>query len=223
MSHEAIARPPRVPSWLVGLFTSFDQTESILGDLQEEFIAITSRLGVARARRWYWRQSAKTIAHLIGNQFCISPWLIATTVFGGFVLHGVANKFTADAIVGLFFLHRHHVTPYYTPSELKAHILWMEISLSIGTAVMSLFAGCVVAVAAKEKEVTATTTLGFLITLVEVGIAVSEAKHVNADAFALLRLYHFQAQLFARALLIAIGGIIVRETRAAMSRQPSGA
>jgi hypothetical protein len=65
--------------------------------------------------------------------------------------------------------------------------------------------------------------LGFLITLVEVGIAVSEAKHVNADAFALLRLYHFQTQLFARALLIAIGGIIVRETRAAMSRQPSGA
>jgi hypothetical protein len=223
MPHETIARPPRVPSWLVGLVTPFDQAESILGDLQEEFTGITSRLGVARARRWYWRQSAKTIAHLIGNQFCISPWLIATTVFGGFVLHGVANKFTADAIVGLFFLHRHHVTPYYTPSELKAHILWMEISLSIGTAVMSLFAGCVVAVAAKEKEVTATTTLGFLITLVEVGIAVSEAKHVNADAFALLRLYHYQAQLFVRALLIIISGIIVRETRSAMSRHPSGA
>jgi hypothetical protein len=111
MSHEAIARPPRVPSWLVGLFTPFHQAESILGDLQEEFTGNTSRLGLARARRWYWRQSAKTIAHLIGNQFCISPWLIPTTVLGGFVLNGVGCKFTADAIVGLFFLHRHHVTP----------------------------------------------------------------------------------------------------------------
>src|SRR5260370_34508118 len=223
MSHEAIARPPCVPSGLSGLFTHVDRAQSTLGALQREYTGITSRLGVVNARRWYWRQSAKTVAHLIGNQFCISPWLIATTVLGGFVLNGVGSKFTADAIVGLFFLDRHHLTPYYAPSELNAHIFWMEISLSIGTAVMSLIAGCVVAIAAKEKEVAATTTLGFLITLVEVGIAVSEAKHVDADAFALLRLHHYQAQLFARALLIAMGGIIVRETRAAISRQPSSA
>lgn len=73
MSQASFVQPPRIAAWLVDLFTPVKQAESIPGDLLEEFLDLTSKLGVARARRWYWRQSLKTIAHLIGTE----GWLLA--------------------------------------------------------------------------------------------------------------------------------------------------
>src|SRR5215813_3365658 len=51
--------PPRLATWLVDLFASAEQAESILGDLAEEFSDIASTSGVLSARRWYWRESPK--------------------------------------------------------------------------------------------------------------------------------------------------------------------
>src|SRR2546429_4997347 len=59
-------RPPSIAARLVSLFGSADQAESILGDLEEEFSDIASKSAAASARRWYWRQSLKTIAQLAG-------------------------------------------------------------------------------------------------------------------------------------------------------------
>lgn len=56
-------RPPRIAAWLVELFVSVEQAESILGDLHEEFSDVASKSGVVAARRWYWRQSINTLAH----------------------------------------------------------------------------------------------------------------------------------------------------------------
>jgi hypothetical protein len=58
---EPRTRPPRLAAWLVNLFASVEDAESILGDLHEEFSDIVSKSGVVPARRWYWRQSVKTI------------------------------------------------------------------------------------------------------------------------------------------------------------------
>src|SRR5215510_5219875 len=79
-------RPPRLAAWLVSLFGSSEQAESILGDLSEEFLDIVSKSGIAFARRWYWRQSLKTIAHLAGSSFRTAPWLLAGVVLLGFLL-----------------------------------------------------------------------------------------------------------------------------------------
>ena len=57
-------QPPRIAVWLVNLFTPAKETESIPGDLLEEFSQLASKSGVTVARSWYWRQTAKTIAHL---------------------------------------------------------------------------------------------------------------------------------------------------------------
>ena len=70
--------PPWVASWLVDLFTPIGQTETIQGDLLEEFSEVASKSGVASARRWYWRQSVKSVAHLIGTGFRAAPWTAAT-------------------------------------------------------------------------------------------------------------------------------------------------
>ncbi|SRR6266446_6783115 len=80
------AHPPRIAVWLVDLFIPIEQAESIPGDMLEEFTALASRSGVAAARHWYWRQSVKTIAHLIGSEFRVAPLSIFGIVLGGYLL-----------------------------------------------------------------------------------------------------------------------------------------
>jgi len=60
-------QPPRPAVWLVNLFTSAEEAESIRGDLLEEYFHLMSKSGVAFAQNWYWRQTVKTIAHLVGG------------------------------------------------------------------------------------------------------------------------------------------------------------
>jgi len=91
MSRPEFVRPPRLASWLINLFTPVEDPESILGDLLEEFSELASKLGVAFARRWYWRQTIRTIAHLAGSGFRAAPWSTTAAVVGGFLL----GKFVA--------------------------------------------------------------------------------------------------------------------------------
>ncbi len=51
MSPSTLAHPPRIASWLVELFASAEQAESILGDLSEEFSDLASRSGIDHACR----------------------------------------------------------------------------------------------------------------------------------------------------------------------------
>jgi hypothetical protein len=74
MSQARFVRPPRIALWLVDLFTPSEQAESIPGDLLEEFLELALKSGDAFARRWYWRQSVKTVAHLIATGFLVVPW-----------------------------------------------------------------------------------------------------------------------------------------------------
>ena len=94
-SRPDLVPPPRIATWLVSLFV-LPEEESILGDLHEEFCDLASKSGVKFARRWYWRQSLTTIAHLFGTGFCAAPWSTSAAVVGGFVLggfvHGLPDK-----------------------------------------------------------------------------------------------------------------------------------
>src|SRR5258708_32959216 len=80
MVETTFVQPPRVAAWLVGLFTPSEQTESLSGDLLEEFSELVLKSGIASARHWYWRQSAKAILNRLGTGFWGAPWLIASIV-----------------------------------------------------------------------------------------------------------------------------------------------
>lgn len=67
-------RPPRLARWLLNAFAPKQQVSPIAGDLWEEFSAVVSREGIRYARRWYWRQAAKTIPHLFLAQLVMQPW-----------------------------------------------------------------------------------------------------------------------------------------------------
>lgn len=147
-------QPPRIAVWLVNLFTSAEEAESILGDLLEEFVHLASKSGVAFARRWYWRQTVKTIAYLVGTGFRVAPWSTAAAGVGGFLLHrfvsGLPDK-VLSAVTDRYLA--------YCSAHFKAYMFWATDGMWTGHLILSMFVGCSVALAAKGREMVATMTL----------------------------------------------------------------
>jgi len=208
-SQPDLVRPPRLATWLVNLFASTEE-ESILGDLLEEYSDLASKSGVAFARRWYWRQTMKTIAHLADNGFRVAPWSTAAAVVGGFLLHrfvsGLPDK-VLSAVTDRYLM--------YWSTHFKAYI-WMLNGMLIEHLVLSMFVGCVVALAAKGREMIATMTLALVPCALMGGALIWVATHRPLDVAWML-------WLFADPFAIVVGGAIVRTRRSAAKPLPSGA
>ncbi len=110
-SQSDFVQPPRIAVWLVNLFTTGEEAESILGDLLEEFSYLASKSGLAFARSWYWRQAVKTIAHLAGTGFRVAPWSTAAAVGGGFLLRRFVSGLPERAIFAV--LRRYQVFEHH--------------------------------------------------------------------------------------------------------------
>lgn len=208
-SQPDLVRPPRLATWLVNLFASTEE-ESILGDLLEEYSDLASKSGVAFARRWYWRQTMKTIAHLADTGFRVAPWSTAAAVVGGFLLHrfvsGLPDK-VLSAVTDRYLM--------YWSTHFKAYI-WMLNGMLIEHLVLSMFVGCVVALAAKGREMIATMTLALVPCALMGGALIWVATHRPLDVAWML-------WLFADPFAIVVGGAIVRTRRSAAKPLPSGA
>jgi hypothetical protein len=220
MSQASLVQPPRVATWLVDLFTPGEHAESIPGDLLEEFSDLASKSGVASACRWYWRQTAKTIALLIGTGFRVAPWSIVGSVLGGYLLLALGASLPEQVIVAVLHLRRHHVTPYYTWPQAQSYLFWLNSGIWIGRLLMPLFIGCIVAAAAKGREMVATMTLVLVWgAMTGAGILVSATRHWPEYAFQL----PFWVAQFGSSSMIVMGGVIIRESRSARSHCSSGA
>src|SRR5262245_51826259 len=106
--------PPRIAVWLVDLCAAPEQSETILGDLSEEFSSIATDHGEAAARWWYWREAAKTVAHLLASQAREAPWvLLSVAVIGWFlpVIYGTAIQRAVGAIHRRWQVYA-HIDPY---------------------------------------------------------------------------------------------------------------
>jgi hypothetical protein len=221
MSDAHRIQPPRMAAWLVEMFIPNEHAEAILGDLQEEFADLAPKSGVGFARRWYWRQSAKTIVRLVGTGFRVAPWSIVGIVLGGYLLLQFGTSLPERVIMAAILFRNHHVTPFYDSKSLATHLFWVINGILIGRLLVSLIIGCFVAVAAKGREMVAAITLGLVSGVMTVIIFwISVHKHQRADpAF----LPNIMVDEFAGSCMIAIGGVIVRQSRAAMSHgRPSG-
>jgi hypothetical protein len=210
MSRAPLVRPPRLAVWLVDLFVT---DESIAGDLLEEFSDLASNSGVASARRWYWRQGVKTIAHLVGTRFLVAPWSTTAAVVGGFLLLRFGFRWQERAIFAV--LDRYSVFEHH----FNAYIFFASYGLDIGRVILSMFVGCIVALAAKGREMVAATTLG-LVLCAMVGAASLVLVARGYDSFLWTRTLPWHC---ASSIAIVVGGVIVRESRSGVSRRPSGA
>jgi len=61
-------RPPRLARWIAARCTSEAAREFVIGDLEEEFLAIAARSGRRAAARRYWRQARQLAWQAIGTR-----------------------------------------------------------------------------------------------------------------------------------------------------------
>ena len=201
------SQPPRIATWLVNLFTLPDD-ETIVGDLFEEFCQLVSISGVAVARRWYWRQSLKTIVHLVASAFLDAPWLTAAAVVGGFFLHGSVSEMPDKLLSAvtdryLAFWSTHFQT-----------YLWVLKGMLIAHVMGSLLVGGVVAFAAKRREMAATMMLAFVLSAM-VGAAFAWGATQERIDFA------WMLWSCADPFAMVVGGVLMRVRRCATTTRPS--
>jgi hypothetical protein len=208
------ARPPRLAAWLVDLFASREQAESILGDLSAEFSDLASRSGLTNARRWYRLQRAKTIAHLAGAAFRVTtPWPVVV-LFLGFLSSRFSAGLPEQLIVGLLRTQRPYSNRHY-----EAYVWLLAYGIPIVSITQSLLIGCVVALLARGREMIAALALS-LLRAATIAWALSIPFGRTPPTRPVIP---FLAPfLFSRALDligIVIGGIIVRKARWASARR----
>lgn len=209
-------QPPRLATWLVDLFIPSEHAESVAGDLSEEFLELASKSGLIYARRWYWRQSMKTVWELGRAAFRAAPWLVLSTTVAGFLLLVFGVSLPETLIVAVLELRRHHVVPYLTQREMDAHIFWFNTGILTGRLLVSLFIGCIVALIAKAREMVATLTLSFVLFAwsVVAWFRFNMANHWPEVDLPLSILFTH----YAGIILIPVGGVIVSKARRASRR-----
>jgi hypothetical protein len=196
-------QPPRLAVWLINLFTVPDNEEAIIGDLLEEFSQIAYRAGVVFARRWYWRQALKTIVHLIYTAYRGAPWLTLAGVAAGSLTRRLLGRLVEPTIFG--FLVRYKIPELH----FNLYVFLATTGMDIGYVLVSLFVGCIAAIAARERGMAAATTLSLIFAAMTGAAVVSWL--IEGHYWILGRLAWDFADMFA----ILIGGAIVRTHRSA--------
>jgi hypothetical protein len=152
-------RPPRLAVWLVDAFAPHTRAEAIRGDLQEEFSELASQAGTRAARRWYWRQSVTTAAHLFADGFRTAPASIAGSLLAGWLTSVYGNAaftwLSYRAVVAL-------LTRYPVYHYINAHLFWQIYPDILQGLTISLLMGAVAAAIAKDREMVAAITLSLL-------------------------------------------------------------
>ena len=153
-------KPPRVAVWLTILFTSTGETESMLGDLLEEFSQLAAQSGATFARRWYWRQTVRTIASLIGAGFRSAPWTVLAIVLAGFLLRWYVSQLSNPRVERGIQAVLDRWLPY--GSHPQGYLSVLTHGLLIERVIVNFSLGCAVAFAARGWEMTTTIALGFV-------------------------------------------------------------
>lgn len=199
-SQSEFNQPPRFAVWLLTLFALDNEAESILGDLLEEFSLVASKSGVPSARRWYWRQTFRTILHLAGLGFRTAPWLTTAAVAGGFLLRKLVAPWVERPIFALleeYQVYEHHFSVY---------MFFASTGIDIGHLITFLFVGFIVAFVARGREMVATVVLGLIFSaMTVVALPVVVMRYGAPLAWVTVS--------FADPLAIVVAGVIVRTHR----------
>jgi hypothetical protein len=201
-SQSQFVQPPRFAVWLLTLFALDDEAESILGDLLEEFSLLASKLGVPFARRWYWRQTLKTVLQLAVLGFRTAPWLTTAAVAGGFFLRKLVAPWVEPPIFAV--LEKYHVYEHH----FSMYMFFASTGIDIGHLITFLFVGFIVAFVARGREMVATMALGLIFgAMIVVALPVEVMRFGYAMPLSRVMVY------FADSLAIVIAGVIVRRHR----------
>jgi hypothetical protein len=207
ISQTDFVRPPRVAVGLVMLFGEPGGAESILGDLLEEFSQMAAQSGPASARRWYWRQAARTALHLLAAGYRSAPWTISAIVVGAFLLRWYVSMLTnvsvERAISAVY-------EKYFGYGNDPANGIWLVTRiLLLYRFFFNVLVGVLVGRVAKGREMTATTALALLGDVLALQATLMYFSRTRDEGILWTLPWSF-----AFSIAIVIGGVIVRMRRA---------
>ena len=222
-SQDDAVQPPSLAVWLVTLFTPAQQTDSILGDLLEEFSELASKSGAALVRGWYWRQAVKTIAHLVVAGFRGAPWTTAAGVLGGlllirfgFMFYGQAMEAVLDRYVYGYLSELGNQQP--SRNVAADYMFWINRGWLVGRVLIATLIGAIVGMAAKGREMTVTVTLGLVMSAL--GVVLSLIAVARTGDYEFLFLWMLPT-VFADSIPVVVGGAIARTCRSTATRRRS--
>jgi hypothetical protein len=201
--------PPRLTSWLLELFVPADQSDSIPGDLLEEF---TARAAVAGrgARWWYRKQVVRTVGHLLSLEFRRSIWATLGAVLAGLVMQHYSGRLVSFGAVAL--LEHYPVYHYVGPRA-----FWCVYIAGIDCVVFPLVIGWTSAAISKGREMAVAVLLGALrgMALVSwlyfvVWLRPKQAAPLLRDPFSLARWF---VLLLLPPLCLFLGAVVCRARR----------
>jgi hypothetical protein len=205
MTAQPSIQPPRIASWLIDLFAPYEEAESIPGDLYEEFCLLAGKHGSTSARRWYWRQTSKSIFHLIAAAFRTSPFKIVGAVITGFFLLKLGVPLPER--IEFAILNWGHV--YH--SHWHAEISWMHYAeVLTGQLLVCLAVGCVVGLLANGCELVAAWVLGVSMQVLFF-VVLHFARYVGPPETSLPLAIH----LSPFPIMLSVGAWIIRDRRLA--------
>ena len=190
-SQADFTRPPRTATSLIKLFVSAEE-ESILGDLLEKHSDLALKSGVAVARRWYWRQALKTIAHLAGYGLRRTPWSTAAIALGGVLLLRFVSVLPERAIFAV--LEKYQVAEHHFDG-ICAYVDPISFAAALATAT--------------GREMVTAMALGLILCLMTIAASLVWVGSGHDSIMWMLPWY------FADWFAIVIGGAIVRTCRLA--------
>ena len=118
------ARPPRLADWLLRRRVPAEWRDFVVGDLHEEF-ATRSAVALARARRWFWRQTIRCLITPLP-----APDRPATTAAAP-GRDSIARTFVADVRTGLRGILR-------APAFSAGVIVVLALGIGANTAIVSI-------------------------------------------------------------------------------------
>jgi hypothetical protein len=210
-SQPHLVGPPRIAVWLLRLFALDNEAEPMfLDELLEKFLCLVSKTGGAFARRWYWRQTIKTVVCLASVSFRTAPWSTAAAVLAGYLLRRLIGPMVEPAILVILersqaWEHHHSVSVFLAgPGTDIGHLMTFS------------FIGLIAALMVRGREMAVTTALALLFgTIALVGSTYGVARTGDVDL--LWRLTWSFADCFA----VIVSGVIIRTSRLTQPRTPT--
>jgi hypothetical protein len=134
-------------AWLVELFASPEEADGLLGDLAEEFGAVSARDGETEARRHYRRHAWHTIRDLAVVPWRARPWWSAAITSTGLVLVTGIGPAAVLVTGPISLAARTLVTRYPVYDYVAASVFWAIVLL-----LPSLLVGFLIALFARTID-----------------------------------------------------------------------
>jgi hypothetical protein len=208
-------KPPVVATWLLTRMATGDKSDSVIGDLVEQYRG-------GRSRWWYWRQATAAILASVARDVSHNKWLAIRASLTGLVLY-LLTAFPVNLVATWF--QRVSETPivqvnnwllareYESLRSWLFQILWFQVPSSVLVWIACLLTGAIVVRLYPTRPIAMVFVASLSVLIFEslqvlIGFAIDGGRHhMTPQMFVIANTF-----MLGRPLSIFIGGVLIPPT-----------